>query len=218
MSSPRSFCYLLFLCVFSFFPIVSADAFLDANSLPEGLSSGCVAALTAETNCRIDVPELSPGTYYPFSQLQAICTPDCASSLAGYHSSVLSSCSQDSWLDDDGTKLPAAFYSEIVRYSYNLTCLTEGGRFCNNVAAAWAVAADPGAADSPGGLPASGDFGDHPTDDHCDLCLVANLRFQAEMPWYDGPELQSQSIYQSMTSSCGIANMPLVTKTNSLFK
>jgi LysM repeat protein len=45
--------------------------------------------------------------------------------------------------------------------------------------------------------------------DPCDMCLLKNLRFQAGSPYYDGPDLASQSLYQSRTSSCGIQGQPL---------
>ena len=49
--------------------------------------------------------------------------------------------------------------------------------------------------------------------DFCDLCFIKNLRFQASSPYFNGPELREQSIYQSKTSSCGVTGYPLVTST-----
>ncbi|KAJ0329025.1 hypothetical protein COL5a_004254 [Colletotrichum fioriniae] len=113
--------------------------------------------------------------------------------------------------------MPLIMITELLRYNYNLTCLTDSGRFCNNVAAAFATSRDPEAANVQGALPAGGDFGDYVPSDTCDGCLVKNLRFQAGSPYFDGPRLQAQSVYESRTADCGITGAPLITTTISLF-
>lgn len=45
----------------------------------------------------------------------------------------------------------------------------------------------------------------------CDLCFIKNLQFQAASPYYNGPLLADQSVYESKTSSCGVTGMPLTT-------
>jgi hypothetical protein len=45
--------------------------------------------------------------------------------------------------------------------------------------------------------------------DSCDLCLIKLLQFQAGSPYYNGPDLASQSLYQSKTSSCKVTGYPL---------
>ncbi|KAI9150011.1 LysM domain-containing protein [Paramyrothecium foliicola] len=195
---------------------VSAGQFLDKAAVPAGVSNACATALTAEVACRDSVADLTPGRYYPLSTLQVICNQPCSSALSTYHASVLANCARDVWEDDTGTQLPVPIFSELIRYAYNLTCLSEGNRFCNNVAAAFAAATDPEASAVPGGIPAGGDFGQHDTSNPCDACLLANLRFQAGSPLYNGPVLRSRSIYQSKTSSCGVSNLPLTTVTNSI--
>lgn len=45
----------------------------------------------------------------------------------------------------------------------------------------------------------------------CDLCFIKNLQFQASSPYYNGPLLADQSIYESKTSSCKVTGMPLKT-------
>lgn len=62
-----------------------------------------------------------------------------------------------------------------------------------------------------------GMFGDIVVTDPCDICLVKNLKFQAESPYYEGPDLLSSSIYQSKTASCGITDMPLTTTTGTIY-
>ncbi|KAH6653368.1 hypothetical protein BKA67DRAFT_593299 [Truncatella angustata] len=175
-----------------------AASILSKSTIPDGISQRCADALLTDIACSKAVKAF-------------ICDDACASALASYHDAVISSCASDSWTTTGDVDEPVAMISELVRYSYNLTCLSDDGRFCNNVAAAYAAAADPD-----GTLPAGGYFGDHDTSDPCDLCLVKNLQFQAESPYYNGPRLQSQSIYESKTASCGVSNMPLTTKTVSL--
>ena len=45
--------------------------------------------------------------------------------------------------------------------------------------------------------------------DPCDMCFIKGLQLQAGSPYYDGPALASQSIYQSKTSSCKVTGYPL---------
>lgn len=45
------------------------------------------------------------------------------------------------------------------------------------------------------------------------MCFIKRLRLQAGSPFYEGPRLASQSVYESLTSSCGVSNMPLTTST-----
>ncbi|KAK1709775.1 hypothetical protein BDP67DRAFT_408326, partial [Colletotrichum lupini] len=113
--------------------------------------------------------------------------------------------------------IPLVIICELLRYNYNLTYLTDSGRFHNNITAAFATSRDPEAANVQGALPAGGDFGDYVPSDTCDGCLVKNLRFQAGSPYFDGPRLQAQSVYESRTADCGITGAPLVTTTISLF-
>lgn len=47
--------------------------------------------------------------------------------------------------------------------------------------------------------------------DPCDMCFIKSLKFQAESPYFDGPLLQEQSIYQSKTSSCRVTGYALTT-------
>lgn len=51
----------------------------------------------------------------------------------------------------------------------------------------------------------------------CDACLADRLRVRAESPYFEGPVLASESVYQSLTSSCNIAGKPLSTSTIDYF-
>ncbi|KAJ3561274.1 hypothetical protein NPX13_g9010 [Xylaria arbuscula] len=133
----------------------------------------------------------------------------CSSALETYEKNVVTSCSNDTWLayEDDEENLPVAFIPNVMRYLYELSCIQDNGRFCNVVAGMNAVMADPGHGDS-GWL---GGVENGTSISECDLCFIKNLRMQAGSPYYDGPEVASQSIYESKTSSCSIANMPRTT-------
>ncbi|KAL3423876.1 LysM domain-containing protein [Phlyctema vagabunda] len=185
--------------------------FLTNSTVPLNITDACVNALLSDVNCSPAVPALQHGIYYPKAELDQICTADCATSLASYHSQIMRSCASDTWNGIDDDILPIAMISEIFRYHYNATCLTDGTRFCNNVAASYSVFLDPESSTYPGGLPAGGDYGGIEVTDPCDICLVKSLQFQAGSPYYNGLDLQESSIYQSKTSSCGIANAPLTT-------
>ena len=47
--------------------------------------------------------------------------------------------------------------------------------------------------------------------DACDMCFIKSLRIQASVPYYDGPAIVSQSLYESKTSSCKVKDMPRTT-------
>ena len=49
--------------------------------------------------------------------------------------------------------------------------------------------------------------------DPCDMCFIKKLRIEASSPYYDGWKLAKEGVYESKTSSCKIAGLPLSTKT-----
>jgi hypothetical protein len=209
--------WLVFLAVSFYGQSVLAARFFQESVLPEGISAGCKTAFSADLSCSHAVPALQAGIYYPKSELEAICTPACDAALATYHDNILSACATDTWDGFEDAEEPVALISEMIRYHYNYTCITDGTRFCNNVAAAYAAFLDPETAAQPGGMPAGGNYGGYVVEDVCDECLVRNLRFLASSPYYMGLDMQSNSEYQSRTSSCGIVGAPLTTKTLSIF-
>lgn len=212
----RGFSRALVLCL-SFSPLASAARFFTQKVLPEGIPTACQNALMADVNCNHAVRALQAGTFYPKTELEKICTADCATSLASYHVGIESACRGTTWIGFQDTEEPVAMISELIRYHYNSTCIVESGRFCNNVAAAYSVYLDPEAAAELNGMPAGGDLGGLVISDPCDRCLVDNLRFRAGSPYYMGLDLQESSAYESKTSQCGIANAPLTTTTLSLY-
>lgn len=66
-------------------------------------------------------------------------------------------------------------------------------------------------------VPAGGDYGNITVTDPCNICLIMNLKFQAESPYYAGPDIYSSSLYQSKTSSCGVSGMPLTTTSETIY-
>ncbi|KAK6220001.1 LysM domain-containing protein [Colletotrichum tabaci] len=47
----------------------------------------------------------------------------------------------------------------------------------------------------------------------CEVCIAARLRMRAGSPYFDGPVVASESLYQSMMSSCGITGKLVTTTT-----
>ncbi|PVH71894.1 carbohydrate-binding module family 50 protein [Cadophora sp. DSE1049] len=167
------------------------------DSLPEDLPSACSAALMADVACDFLVPNLRPDFFYPPASLYRICTTGCAAALESWESSVRSACGKD-------VVIPAEFdlpASPIVipttrRYIYSFTCLEENNVFCGPVAALASFFSDPG-----GLRPMS----------------RSQVAMRSGSPYFDGPVVASESLYQSMTSSCGITRKPATTSTIDYF-
>ncbi|KAF1927817.1 carbohydrate-binding module family 50 protein [Didymella exigua CBS 183.55] len=181
------------------------------DSLPEDLAAACSAALMADIACDPLVPALRHDFFYPPATLTRMCTTGCASALQSWESTVRSACGKDvvipgeDDLDTSPIMIPAS-----RRYIYSFTCLKENNVFCGPVAALAAFSANPGV--SPFNyiieLP---DGAVKPTQ--CDPCLAARLRLRSGSPYFDDPVVASESIYQTLTSSCGITGKPATTTT-----
>lgn len=48
---------------------------------------------------------------------------------------------------------------------------------------------------------------------NCNPCLAARLRMRSGSPYFDDPVVASESLYQSLTASCGITGKPATTST-----
>ncbi|EGX87923.1 muramidase, putative [Cordyceps militaris CM01] len=185
------------------------------DSLPKDLNSPCAAALMADVSCDPLVPALRPDFYYPPSSLSRICTTGCAAALQSWESSVRSACGKEIVIPAHHN-LPA---SPIVlpatrRHIYSFTCLKENDVFCGPVAALTAFFSDQGVSifNYINALP---EGATKPAD--CDPCLAARLHMRSGSPYFDGPVVASESLYQSMTSSCGITGKPATTSTIDYF-
>ncbi|QPG94582.1 hypothetical protein C2857_006430 [Epichloe festucae Fl1] len=185
------------------------------NSLPEHLDAACSAALMADVACDALVPALRHDFYYPPATLTRMCTAGCASALQSWETSVRSACGND-------IVIPAEYHLDVSpigipasrRYIYSFTCLKENHVFCGPVAALAVFLANPGVSvfnyiyQLPEGAVKLAD---------CDPCLAARLRLRSGSPYFDGPVVASESIYQTLTSSCGIAGKPATTSTIDYF-
>ncbi len=56
----------------------------------------------------------------------------------------MSACDSQTWNGYQDTEVPLVIVPHLLRFQYNLTCLRDSGRWCNLVAAAAALAQDPG--------------------------------------------------------------------------
>lgn len=123
--------------------VAFAAQFFTNSTAPGNLTSACTSALTADVNCSPVVAFLGNGLYYANATLESICTASCDSALLSYDALVATACNAETWLGYEDTTMPVTIISNLLWYQYNLTCLTDSGRYCNNVAASYAAALDP---------------------------------------------------------------------------
>ncbi|KAF2126083.1 carbohydrate-binding module family 50 protein [Dothidotthia symphoricarpi CBS 119687] len=194
------------------FRAAHALPFFTNGTIPTNLTTTCANALLTDViQCPPTAARFMNGFYYPPATLEKACTSACSTALEQYETQVRTACVGQTWAGyDDENDAPLDMIPNLMRYNWDLACIQDSGRWCNVVAAAAAVQADPG--QSPVGWDST-----PPTDVQfsgpCDLCFIKNLQKQAGSPYYYGPQLQSSSIYQSKTSSCGVAGYPLTTST-----
>lgn len=187
---------------------VSATVLLYPDSLPTTLTSACSAALLTDvTACDPLVKNLRPDFFYPPATLSRVCTADCSSSLGTWLSSVRTSCGNQTIGADLGMEAAAVYVPGTLQYSFQTACLKDdSGRFCGPVAALAAAFSDPGV--SPFNYISNITEGDV-RPDSCDVCIAERLRLRAGSPYFDGPVVASESLYESMTSSCRITGRPV---------
>ncbi|OTB14127.1 carbohydrate-binding module family 50 protein [Daldinia sp. EC12] len=190
---------------------VSATVMLYNDSLPSTLTSVCSDALLADVAaCDPLVKNLRPDFFYPPESLSRVCTDNCSSSLAAWMSSVWTSCGNQTVLVDPEFQAAAVYIPGSLQYSFQSACLQDdNGRYCSPVAALAVAFSDPGV--SPFNYISNITEQDKPDD--CDLCIAERLRLRAGSPYFDGPIVASESLYESMTSRCSIANRHIVRST-----
>ncbi len=114
---------------------------LTNNSFPSSnLTVPCVGALFGDIACSPAVAGLRLGEYYPEETLYRTCTADCGQALAQYANNVATACDKQIWRGYEDTDMPLTIIPDMLRYHYNLTCLTDSGRYCNALAAKAAAA------------------------------------------------------------------------------
>ncbi|KAJ4392335.1 hypothetical protein N0V93_005961 [Gnomoniopsis smithogilvyi] len=183
----------------------SATVLLYADSLPSTLTSECTIALTVDVPaCDPLVRDLRPDVFYPPASLSRICTANCSSAMETWQSSVQSGC---------GNQTVSADLEVEAAAVYNACLKDDSGRYCGPVAALAAAFADSGI--SPFNYISN--TTDQVRPDDCDACLAERLRLREGSPYFDGPIVASQSLYESMTASCGIVGRPVVTTTFDYF-
>lgn len=117
---------------------IAVKLFTD-NTVPSNLAIECTNALLTDVKCSPAVASLRSGSYYSNTTLEKVCTAECSNSLATYQSNVLGACETEQYEYYEDTPLPILLIPDLLRYHFNLTCMTNAGRFCNNVAAAYAL-------------------------------------------------------------------------------
>lgn len=129
--------------IFTVSHLTKAAQLVTNSSLPTNLTANCASALLHDVNCSPVVTAFRIGSYYPQSTLNRTCTAQCATALATYQSTIVSACRDQTWLGYEDNVMPLDVIPDMLRYLYNLTCLTDSGRYCNNVAAEAALLLDP---------------------------------------------------------------------------
>lgn len=125
------------------------------------------------------------------------------------------SCGNQTVLGDLDVEAAAIYIPGSLQYSFQSTCLQDGGgRYCGPVAALAAAFSDPGVS-SFNHISNITEQDRNPDD--CDLCMAERLRLRAGSPYFDGPIVASQSIYESMTASCSITGRPIAKTTLDYF-
>jgi len=199
-------------CFTLVFQVVHSLPFFTNGTISANITTSCAnALLTDVTQCPPTAARFLNGFYYPPATLNKACTSACSAALEKYEKNVTAACTGQTWAGyDDMNDAPIAMIPNLMRYHRDSACIQDSGRWCNVVAAAAAMQADPGL--SPVGwnsTPPSNAQSSGP----CDMCFIKNLQKQAGSPYYYGPQLRSSSIYQSKTSSCRVTGYPLTTST-----
>jgi hypothetical protein len=210
------------ISILSFLSATEGFSVFNEKNLPLNLSPTCRGALINDINCEQVITSFTATEFYSPAVLDKACTSSCSSSWASLRSSTASSCGNQTW-DGLGSDSPIALIPELMSFSYNVVCLKDAGRYCNNVIAANAAATDQTGMEEthsinvlmanmlcvivslpPGVSPLAYANG-------CDLCAIKKLGLEAGSPYYNGPVLLDQSVYQSKTSSCSLSGYPLTT-------
>jgi hypothetical protein len=131
------------LALLSLSNTVSSAALFTERTIPRNLTEACSASLLSDVDCSPLVASLEAGSHYSDSILTRTCTANCAASLSRWQVDVTSSCSGQSWSGYHGKSMPLEMIPDMMHYSFNLSCITDQGRFCNAVAAQAAYASDP---------------------------------------------------------------------------
>lgn len=130
--------YALYLSILflGLFAPARAVVYVGNSSLPANITASCFSALTVDIACNDTIRKLRPSLYYPESALSNICTSGCNSALESFENGVVSACVGQTYdSQTDVGYIPMYTIPEVLRYQFNLSCLTSGGQYCNVLAA-----------------------------------------------------------------------------------
>ena len=134
---------MLLLLVAALLQQALAAQIFDKNTVPSNLTAKCRNAFLRDIQCSPVVANLRGDTYYEQKTLERTCKPACSAALSAYNSAIASACGKETWIGYDDSPMPVKVISDLVKFNYDLVCLTDSGRFCNIVAAGNAAANDP---------------------------------------------------------------------------
>ncbi|KAF2261302.1 hypothetical protein CC78DRAFT_522009 [Lojkania enalia] len=200
---------------------VAVKLFANAT-LPADITTFCSNALLRDTSCDIAITFFDPAGYYDQDLLERVCTDECTSSLKAFEEAVVGACDMQNFGGEENWDLtinptfPIAMIPNKLRFNYGLACLKDNDRFCNVVAAE--AAAESNQDGTPSDLTRSNPRNSsqiirQATISPCDQCFIKMLQYEAAGPYYDGPYIREESIYQTLTSSCSVQNLPPTTWT-----
>lgn len=165
-----------------------------ASSLPGSYSERCISALTTNiTQCKHAVASFDANAAYSQRVLDSACRPQCETALTSWQDAVAKVCPAETYEDDYGLVRPVSAVPAMVLYTYGQTCHVEGGEYCNIVLSNGTSLAT--RKESRRG--------------QCSMCDLFKLRNAAQSPFFDGPLIRSERLYESYTSSCGFRDHPL---------
>lgn len=187
--------------------------FNGTDDLPSNVTTSCVTALQADiASCSSSLASVRPFVYPPQDYLTTLCTEDCNLALSSYESGVNTACDGQTYDSaDDGGEVPVLAIAQLLRYSFNFTCLTDetSGQYCK-VLAANAI----GISANQSNLVNTDTYGGDDGSGGCSDCVLKSLQFQASSPFF--ADNGADEAYTSATSSCSATAYPL-TATTALF-
>lgn len=126
--------------------VAYALPFFTNSTIPANLTTVCAnALLTDVSQCPPTVARFTSGYYYPPMILEEACTSACSTALQIYEQSIKTACAGQTWAGyDDEDDAPLDLIPNVMRFNHELVCIQDSGRWCNVVAAAAAMQADPG--------------------------------------------------------------------------
>lgn len=146
MMLPQKSIMLQWLLSLTLFQVTSALPFFTNSTIPANLTTACAnALLTDVSQCPPTVARFTSGYYYPPAVLEEACTSACTTALQEYEQKIKTACAGQTWAGyDEENDAPLDIIPDVMQFNHELACIQDSGRWCNVVAAAAAMKADPG--------------------------------------------------------------------------